>query len=274
MIESGLAAVAQIAWTICCMDGATFSVEVPEHACVAEIKRAIGAAREVPYFAMELFVKDQEKALDDALRMESASRPPLFMLMKVPSERLALVALFKNTGGGDWTRNRGWKELGDDEDHDLKALHGIDEIDAEGRVTEIALYRNGCTGPIPGIAIQQLSTLQYLNLGDNQLTGAIPPELGQLGALIGLQLSKNQLSGSIPTELGQLGALQQLALDQNQLSGRIPVELGQLAALRQLVIDRNQLSGSIPAELGQLKALASVYLAMSLQAASLQSWGS
>ena len=100
MIESGLAAVAKIAWTICCMDGATFSVEVPEHACVAEIKRAIGAAREVPYFAMELFVKDQDKALDDALRMESASRPPLFMLMKVSSERLALVALFKSTGGG------------------------------------------------------------------------------------------------------------------------------------------------------------------------------
>jgi hypothetical protein len=100
--------VAQISWTICCMDGATFSVEAPEHARVAEIKRVIGAAREVPYFAMELFIKDQEKALDDELRVEAANRPPLFKLVKVSSERLALVAMFKSTaehgvlhGGGE-----------------------------------------------------------------------------------------------------------------------------------------------------------------------------
>jgi hypothetical protein len=62
-LESDSETVAAISWTICCMDGATFSVEVPERARVAEIKRAIGAAREVPYFAMELFIKDQEKAL-------------------------------------------------------------------------------------------------------------------------------------------------------------------------------------------------------------------
>ena len=115
-IESCSNSVADISWTICCMDGATFFVEVPEHARVAEIKRAIGAAREVPYFAMELFIKDQEKALDDELRMEAANRPPLFMLVKVSSERLALVALFKSTGGPtEWNDTEGWKELEEDE---------------------------------------------------------------------------------------------------------------------------------------------------------------
>jgi hypothetical protein len=114
-IETNTEPVAEISWTICCMDGATFSVEVPEHARVAEIKRAIGAVREVPYFAMELFIKDQEKALDDELRVGSLNRPPLFMLVKVSSERLALVALFKSkrrpTGrrrrvGRSWRRTR------------------------------------------------------------------------------------------------------------------------------------------------------------------------
>ena len=107
-LENHAETIAAISWTICCMDGATFSVEVPERARVAEIKRAIGSAREVPYFAMELFIKDQEKALDDELRMGPLNRPPLFMLVKVSSERLALLALFKSTGGSsDWKYTNG-----------------------------------------------------------------------------------------------------------------------------------------------------------------------
>ena len=130
-LESDSETVAAISWTICCMDGATFSVEVPEHARVAEIKRAIGAAREVPYFAMELFIKDQEKALDDELRMAALNRPPLFMLVKVSSERLALVALFKSTGGpSDWNDTEGWEELEKDEEADLDGASGVQDLDA------------------------------------------------------------------------------------------------------------------------------------------------
>ena len=38
----------------------------------------------------------------------------------------------------------------------------------------------------------------------NQLSGAIPPELGNLANLTVLGLSFNQLSGAIPSELGNL----------------------------------------------------------------------
>ena len=51
------------AWTVYCMDGATFSVEVPEDTRVAEVKRTIGALCEVPHNAMELFVKGGPSAL-------------------------------------------------------------------------------------------------------------------------------------------------------------------------------------------------------------------
>jgi hypothetical protein len=252
---------AAISWTICCMDGATFPVEVPESACMAEIKRAIGAAREVPYFAMELFIKGVEDPLDDELRMGSLNRPPLFMLPKVSSERLALVALFKSTGGAtEWNDTRGWKELEEDEEAGLDGVSGVAEIDAEGRVTQLLLWEIGMAGPLPGIEILQLSALVVLNLSDNRLTGVIPAELGQLGALAELYLDSNQLSGSIPPELGQLGALTLLYLDNNLLSGRIPAELGQLGALSQLFLHNNQLSGSIPLELGQLGALSNLYL--------------
>ena len=74
-------------------------------------------------------------------------------------------------------------------------------------------------GPLPRY-IQQISALTYLDLSENELSGAIPAELGQLRALFELSLSTNQLSGSIPAELGQLGALTCLYLCINQLTGQ------------------------------------------------------
>ena len=99
------AADADVTWTVWCLDGSSFSVAVPEHTRVAEVKRAIGAAREV---------KDVEDALDDDKRI-TVGRVPLFMLPKVASDRLALEALFKSTGVADWTRDDGWmpSSLGD-----------------------------------------------------------------------------------------------------------------------------------------------------------------
>ena len=66
-LDAGPAPAADVSWTVCCLDGATFSVVVPEQARVAEIKRAIATLREVPCFTMELFVKDVEEPLDDVL---------------------------------------------------------------------------------------------------------------------------------------------------------------------------------------------------------------
>ena len=40
-------------------------------------------------------------------------------------------------------------------------------------------------------------------MSNNQLTGAIPAELGNLANLESLSLSLNQLTGGIPAELGQ-----------------------------------------------------------------------
>ncbi|CAN0190714.1 unnamed protein product, partial [Ectocarpus fasciculatus] len=47
----------------------------------------------------------------------------------------------------------------------------------------------------------------------------IPPEVGNLTALQHLYLGGNQLSGSIPPELGQLAALKTLNLSGNKLTG-------------------------------------------------------
>jgi Leucine-rich repeat (LRR) protein len=194
-----------------------------------------------------------EEPLDDERRVGLADRVPLFLLTKCPSDRLALEAFFKSTGGADWTNKTGWMT-----DAELGDWHGV-TANAEGRVTTLALHKNGLAGPLPS-DMQQLSALEELDLSDNRLTGPIPAELGQLGDLESLNLDKNRLSGPMPPELGQLGALQVLLLGGNDLAGPIPAELGQLGALRLLLLQYNRLAGPIPAELDQMAALTELWL--------------
>ena len=70
-----------------------------------------------------------------------------------------------------------------------------------------------------------------MNLGNNQLTGEIPAELGQLTQLTDLNLGGNQLIGTIPASLGNLIRLTELDLYGNRLSGTIPASLGNLIDL-------------------------------------------
>jgi hypothetical protein len=47
-------------------------------------------------------------------------------------------------------------------------------------------------------------------MGNNQLTGTLPPEVGNMDGLLNLVLSGNFLSGFLPTELGLLTSLRKL----------------------------------------------------------------
>ena len=122
------------------------------------------------------------------------------------------------------------------------------------RVTELRLRGNQLTGLIPP-ELGQLSHLKLLELRDNRLTGPIPPELTQLTQLQWLDFRGNRLVGPIPLELAHLTQLEALRLGGNQLTGPIPPGLGQLTRLRWLDFSSNQLTGPIPVELGQLTLL-------------------
>ena len=95
----------------------------------------------------------------------------------------------------------------------------------------------------------------------NQLTGDIPPELGNLTSLRELYLSNNQLSGAIPPELGNL-TVRVLDLSNNQLKGEIPEGLVGYKTqfhLEVLRLSANPLSGALPRGLMYLYALESFY---------------
>ena len=116
------------------------------------------------------------------------------------------------------------------------------------QTTYLDLGSNQLTGEIPP-EIGKLTNLIYLDLGSNQLTGEIPAEIGELTNLTGLLLYDNELTGVIPSEIGNLTNLIYLMLSSNELSGSIPPEIGNLANLQGLNLHSNQLSGLIPDEI-------------------------
>ena len=111
--------------------------------------------------------------------------------------------------------------------------------------TTLSLQDNQLSGPIPP-EIGNLVNLTHLYLHDNQLSGSIPPEIGNLVSLIHLYLHNNQLSGSILPEIENLNNLTGLLLYDNQLSGSILPEIGNLTSLDVLYLSDNQLNGEIP----------------------------
>ena len=92
--------------------------------------------------------------------------------------------------------------------------------------------------------------MSRLDLEENQLTGSLPPELGQLANLVWILLGNNGLTGPIPPELGDLAKLEVLSIYRNDLEGVIPHELGGMKSLREMVLSGNsRLRGELPASL-------------------------
>ena len=136
-------------------------------------------------------------------------------------------------------------------------LWGVDySID---NTTSLNLNGKQLTGSIPP-EIGDLTNLTKLDLGSNQFTGSIPPEIGNLTNLTILSLWGNELTGSIPPQIGNMSNLERLELMYNQLTGSIPPEIGNLTNLERLQLDDNQLTGSIPPEIGNLTNLESLQL--------------
>ena len=159
----------------------------------------------------------------------------------VETDREALVALYNATDGENWNQSDNWLS-----DAPLGEWKGV--LTDDRRVVVLYLGDNGLTGEIPP-ELGSLSNLTALYLDTNALSGEIPPELGSLSNLTDLSIYHNALSGAIPAELGSLSNLAELDLRNNALSGAIPAELGSLSNLTNLRLLSNDLSGCVPSSL-------------------------
>jgi Leucine-rich repeat (LRR) protein len=93
-----------------------------------------------------------------------------------------------------------------------------------------------------------------LDLSNMDISGAIPPVIGELSHLRSLDVSNNSFSG-VPASIGNLTRLQRLFMNYNRISGAIPPVISDLSQLRNLDISYNRISGAIPPALGRLSQL-------------------
>ncbi|KAF8069787.1 hypothetical protein N665_1135s0004 [Sinapis alba] len=119
------------------------------------------------------------------------------------------------------------------------------------RLNEFYLNDNLLTGRIPpGIGnlklmsiLRSMTKLQVLSLSHNRLSGKLCPSIASLRpSLEFLGLGQNNLSGSIPRFISRLTRLKKLDLSNNLFSGAVPNSLSKLTNIFDL--SENEISGS------------------------------
>nr|XP_043611531.1 receptor-like protein EIX1 [Erigeron canadensis] len=144
-------------------------------------------------------------------------------------------------------------------------------------------------------SLHNLTSLQSLDMSQNQLSKRIPKSFGYLCNLRRIDLSGNKfqnmsftsllesilqcksprveslslvysgLSGHLPdSSIGRLSFLRSLSIKENEISGSIPNSIGQLSSLETLDLSDNQLNGSLPDSLGVLSNLTFLDLSYNL----------
>lgn len=140
-------------------------------------------------------------------------------------EREALIAIYNALDGDNWINNENWCS-----DKPVSEWFGILNTE-NGSVTTIAL-------------------------GNNNLSGVLPEQIGDLTRLVDLRLEHNHITGSIPFSLCKLENLEYLSLQYNSLTGSIPDKMSDLfnrssSTYWAIDLSANRLSGIIPKDVAQ-----------------------
>ncbi|KAJ8770021.1 hypothetical protein K2173_009738 [Erythroxylum novogranatense] len=128
-------------------------------------------------------------------------------------------------------------------------------------VTSLAFLNlgdNNFNSTIPSWLSNISNSIEYLDLHHDALRGFIPTDIGRFKLLQVLDLSYNELEGGIPDTLRDLCNLEELSLQVNNLNGEISGSFGNRSgclkhSLKVLKLHVNVLTGGIPYELGEFK---------------------
>ncbi|KAJ6750421.1 hypothetical protein OIU85_001000 [Salix viminalis] len=109
----------------------------------------------------------------------------------------------------------------------------------------LELSNNNLSGKLPPCLGNRRSAISVLNLGNNNFSGDIPETFTSGCSLRVVDFSQNKLEGKIPRSLANCTKLEILNLEQNKINGVFPSWLGILPDLRVLVLRSNRLHGVI-----------------------------
>ena len=175
-------------------------------------------------------------------------------------EREALMAFYELMNGPNWDRSDNWGS-----DKPLNKWYGIgstinweDDRRYDGHVRTIFLPGIGVSGDLEkaiGI-LEKLPYLEDLSLQGNPLRQPIPASIARLKGLRRISLWECQLTGKIPPEIGNLEKMEYLELCENpELTGPIPPSLGNLSEAKWINLSYCDLTGNIPVEITKLNKL-------------------
>ncbi|TYI78721.1 hypothetical protein E1A91_D06G232800v1 [Gossypium mustelinum] len=118
-----------------------------------------------------------------------------------------------------------------------------------------------------------LPFLGHLNMSKNCSNGRIPSSFGDMSSLQVLDLSNNQLSGEIPEQMAMgCSSLQVLALSNNTLQGSIFSRNFNLTSLSELELNGNNFTGIIPNVLANCSDLYTLDLSNNFIFGEVLSW--
>ncbi|KAF3623744.1 putative protein-like [Capsicum annuum] len=117
------------------------------------------------------------------------------------------------------------------------------------------ISQNNLSGEIIPSSICNLTSLEMLDLGRNNLRGGIPQCLGNITTLTDLDMRHNNLSGNLPRAFSNGSSLRSLNLHGNKLEGKIPRSLAHCKELEVLDLGDNHLIDTFPMWLGTLSKL-------------------
>lgn len=130
----------------------------------------------------------------------------------------ALMALYSSTGGANWIQKNGWEDGVNKTNCDpCNDWFGI-SCNTDGRVIGIALEGNQLEGTITDTdKLEELTELESVSLGNNQLSGEIPKLFSSLKNLKTLRLNKNNFSGCFEADLLSLCDIENTDFTENNM---------------------------------------------------------
>ncbi|TKW31102.1 hypothetical protein SEVIR_2G083100v4 [Setaria viridis] len=130
------------------------------------------------------------------------------------------------------------------------------------RLHMLSIGWNRFAGKLPSSLANLSTNLQWLRTPNNNISGVIPSDIGNLASLQQLDFRQNSLTGVIPESIGKLTRLVYLILHSNNFSGRIPFSIGNLTESIGIGAYANSLEGPIPPSIGNLSKLLGLDLSM------------
>ena len=99
-----------------------------------------------------------------------------------------------------------------------------------------------------------MSSLEYLSVGGNNITGTIPEAVYNLD-LIEMVFDRTNISGTISSKIGQLTNLRYFYGQYSRLSGSIPSQVGTMENLYDIFLGSTGINSTVPEELFNLTRL-------------------